>query len=412
MRLQTLTPLAIAGVFLVTPLTVHAADDWPQAHYLYEGKLEEGAKALTAALERDPTDRQARYGLGVVRLLQSVEHLAQALHKYGLHDSGVMGQIPFLRLPVPPNPDPQPVTAADLRATLVRFTADLKLADDVLARLDDTEIKLPIDIGHVGLDLDGDGKSADNERLWVMYQRIAQGMRDPSVLVESAPVVFDRGDVAWIRGYTHLLRGMCEIVLAYDMHELFDHAAHLAFKRPKTPFPFLRSPKKDGEFDWIVDGIAAVHVVRFPVKEPDRMKVALAHLQSCIALSRESWKFYQAETDDDHEWIPNEKQTFFLGGRNRVTREMITDWAAFLDEFESILAGKTLVPFHREPGGTRGINIRRVFTEPTEFDLVLWVQGTSAVPYLEEGPITKPEVWQRLQRTFGGQFFGFAMWFN
>ncbi len=40
------------------------------------------------------------------------------------------------------------------------------------------------------------------------------------------------------------------------------------------------------------------------------------------------------------------------------------------------------------------------------------VQGTAAIPYLEAGTVTRPEVWQRLQRTFGGQFFGFAVWFN
>jgi len=37
-----------------------------------------------------------------------------------------------------------------------------------------------------------------------------------------------------------------------------------------------------------------------------------------------------------------------------------------------------------------GVNLRRVFTEPREFDLVLWVQGTAAVPYLEAGEVTTP----------------------
>ena len=46
------------------------------------------------------------------------------------------------------------------------------------------------------------------------------------------------------------------------------------------------------------------------------------------------------------------------------------------------------------------------------FDLVLWVQGTAAAPYLEKGPKTKPETWRRLQTIFQGQFIGFAFWFN
>ena len=80
-------------------------------------------------------------------------------------------------------------------------------------------------------------------------------------------------------------------------------------------------------------------------------------------------------------------------------------------ETEAILAGKKLIPHWRVKDG-RGVNLRKVFTEPTDFDLVMWVQGTAAKPYLERGPITQPEVWQRLQNVFRGQFIGFAIWFN
>ena len=76
-----------------------------------------------------------------------------------------------------------------------------------------------------------------------------------------------------------------------------------------------------------------------------------------------------------------------------------------------LLAGRKLVPFWRDAGG-RGVNLRRVFTEPREFDLVLWVQGTAAVPYLEAGEVSTPEVWTRLKRIFRGEFLGFAIWFN
>jgi hypothetical protein len=58
------------------------------------------------------------------------------------------------------------------------------------------------------------------------------------------------------------------------------------------------------------------------------------------------------------------------------------------------------------------VNLRRVFTEPRPFDLVLWVQGTAAAPYLENGPLTKPETWSRFQNIFRGEFIGFALWFN
>jgi hypothetical protein len=107
--------------------------------------------------------------------------------------------------------------------------------------------------------------------------------------------------------------------------------------------------------------------------------------------------------------FPIQSKRAFLGiplGQDRVD-----SWRDFLDEADELLSGKRLAPFWRGKEG-RGVNLRRVFTEPRTLDLVLWIQGTAATPYLEEGPLTKPAVWARLQQVFGGQFIGFALWFN
>jgi hypothetical protein len=162
--------------------------------------------------------------------------------------------------------------------------------------------------------------------------------------------------------------------------------------------------------DDILDEIAMIHVLRMPVHQPERLKVALTHLESMIALSRESWKYILAETDNDHEWIPNPRQESVLPG-GKVDDNMVKAWMTFLDETDAILKGQLLIPFWRGGDG-RGINLRRVFTEPRRLDLVLWVQGTAAVPYLEKGPLTKAETWRRLQNVFRGEFIGFALWFN
>ncbi len=75
---------------------------------------------------------------------------------------------------------------------------------------------------------------------------------------------------------------------------------------------------------------------------------------------------------------------------------MTGGWQEFLGEAERILAGKKLLPFWRGDA-KRGINLRRVFTEPRTLDLVLWIQGTAALPYLEAGEISTPEVWAPLR---------------
>ena len=153
--------------------------------------------------------------------------------------------------------------------------------------------------------------------------------------------------MAWLRGYCHLLMTFAEVYLAHDAKSLFEHTAHLFFVKPTTPFPFLKNnPKGINEFDagTIGDLATFVHLLHFPVKEPARMRSALKHLDAMVALSRESWKSYLAETDDDHEWIPNPNQNTVMPG-GKVTGEMVKGWLDFLDEAEAILAGKKLVPF-------------------------------------------------------------------
>ena len=112
---------------------------------------------------------------------------------------------------------------------------------------------------------------------------------------------------------------------------------------------------------------------------------------------------------------PHPKQTGVLGVK--VTRPMVDAWLETLDEAEQVLQGKKLIPFWRGKPGGRGVNLRRVFTEPRAFDPIEWVQGTAATPYLEEGPLTKladPAMGRRLSEAFGGPFnvLGYGLWFN
>ena len=74
--------------------------------------------------------------------------------------------------------------------------------------------------------------------------------------------------------------------------------------------------------------------------------------------------------------------------------------------------GKTLLAFWRDVPPATGINFQRVFTEPRDFDAVLWAQGSEAAPYLEEGDVTPGEFWNDLWRSLDGEFLGFAVWFN
>jgi len=95
---------------------------------------------------------------------------------------------------------------------------------------------------------------------------------------------------------------------------------------------------------------------------------------------------------------------------------MVDAWLETLDEAEQVLQGKKLIPFWRGES-ERGVNLRRAFTESNSFDLIEWVQGTAATPYMENGPLTglaEPRTGTRLNDAFGSpfNFIGFGFWFN
>jgi hypothetical protein len=156
------------------------------------------------------------------------------------------------------------------------------------------------------------------------------------------------------------------------------------------------------------DLIAFIHLLHWPVVVPERMQSVLAHLEAIPPLSRENWTRIQAETDNSKEWLPNPRQTGFLPGVT-VTQEQIDGWMLLLDEVEALLKGEKLLPHWRFDNG---INLRRLFLEPTTFDVVLLFQGSAALPYLEEGELSTGVTWQRIGGLIGGNFIGYAIWFN
>jgi hypothetical protein len=387
------------------------------AGYLEDGKLGDGVKALESALATDPKDDSARFQLGLAQFFAALEKLEQDWHRLGLHDSLFGELIPFLRLPVPHNQKPERATNESGRKAISDFVARLGEVSETLAKVgDNAEMKVALRPGLVRLDFDGDGRAGEDEVMWKVIARLVPGARFGGEDAKAFLVKFDLGDVRWLQGYCHLLSAIGEVVLAHDTARLFQYTAPVFFADADTPFDFLKHRKSGrsifsaDSMDDILDGIAFIHLLSFPVKEPQRMESALHHLQEVTKFSRQSWKAILAETDDDHEWIPNPKQTSALGGA-KVSGEMIEGWFGFLDEMDAILAGKKLLPFWRDAGG-RGINLRRVFTEPTPFDLILWIQGTGAAPYLEKGTITSPDFWKTTDRIFRGDFLGFALWFN
>jgi hypothetical protein len=383
--------------------------------YLLQGKLQDGETALLAELKKHGSDDQSRFGLGVLQFLRAFERLMQDLHHYGLRDLSTRGlAVRFVRVPAPSNRSPETLTYLQARKIADTFLKNLAQAEATLSSITDANVKLPLHFAMIRLDLNGDGRLGEDESLWKVYAGLSGNTSIRDTTAKDFLITFDRGDGHWLRGYCHLLMSMCEMYLAHDTKELFDCTAHLLFAKVQSPYGFLSKGKHvhgvgSDHLD-VVDLIAFIHLINCPVVEPKRMESALHHLEATVAQSKETWKWIMAETDDDHEWLPNPRQTGVIPNV-RVTDEMVSAWSDMMDEAKKLLAGETLIPFWRGDDGS-GVNLRKVFMEPRTFDLVLWVQGTAAAPYLEKGEMTKSEIWRRLPRTFGSQFPGFALWFN
>lgn len=409
----------VSSVFLVVticellcaPIAAAPPDIAPQ---LSAGKLAEAQQMLEQHLAKEAADDLARFQLGTVQLTQAIEGLAQDGVRYGALRNTMF--LPFLRVGgyAAGKGEPQPVTYEDVRAMLERFQKGVAQAEATLAPIKDNELVWELDLQKVRLDLEGDGEPSDGGTLGMLF-RSAAGRRPINDGPQPVLVRFDSADVYWLRGYCHLLSALADMILAYDHSRLFEVTAHAFFAQPKTEFAARRQEghaeaAEQPMWESIPDLIAAIHLMNFKLREPKRLLAAQQHLLETVRMSRKSWDLIVIETDNEREWIPGPNQQSVIEGLE-MNPERIKTWRRFLDEAEAVIKGEKLIPFWRQ-GFEQGINLDKAFREPRDFDLVLWVQGIDALPYLEEGEKTSPETWQEFQRVFRGEFIGFAAWIN
>ncbi|MBI5865156.1 MAG: hypothetical protein HZB38_11735 [Planctomycetes bacterium] len=413
--------LSIAAIALLP--SAFAQDPQPSSRpyneltaILVESRPATAVEKLAARLEREPGDDANRLALGVSRLFAGVERLCQSLYAHGADPSGLVvldfaTRGGMTHLPIPKNPNPAPITYEGCRQILGRFLSELESVESTLAPIRDESVKLPLPIGLIRFDINNDGSSDQWETAWELYARLARARNFTEEKVRTFVIVLDRADVEWLRGYCRLLHALGDIALAYDMREMFERTGHLVFEGMQSPYPFLRATSKPRDI-WgteILDLIAMIHLTNFRLVEPQRMAAARTHLLAMIDHSRTMWRYVLAENDDDGEWIPSPKQTGVIPNA-RIDQETVDGWHFALGEFEALLNGRKLVPFWRDD--PRGVNLRAFFEQPADFDLVLWVQGTAAAPYLESGVKIDRQSWRRIESLFGGRFLTFAVWVN
>ena len=408
--------LATFIVVLTAFAPLARAQQQPPQDLLTNRPLAKSVEELSTRVAAMPNDQNARFALGVAQTLRAVEIAAGALYEHGLLQTSVAESLPIFRLPVPPNTSPKATSAGDVDRILTQLSDGLSEAARTLEGVNDPSVKLPLKVGMVRLDLNGDATGGELSAWEVVAEigGIGRGDEEFRTAAEQFAVGFDLGDAHWLRGYCNLIAAIADTMAAFDKSELHQRTGHLLFARLDAPkYPYLASGSKVFEISNDVDAadvIAFVHLLNFPVRDAARLQSARQHLLTTLACSEKSWQAILAETDDDNEWIPNPNQQTVMPGI-RVSREMIDAWLAFVADGRDVLEGKRLIPFWRGSGG-QGVNFKRVFDEPQPFDLVLWVQGSAAAPYLERGPLADANTLRQLERLLGGQVFMFAVWVN
>ena len=374
------------------------------------GRTGLGATESRLAALASPSDAD-RFALGGVRFLSAVEHTMQLRWASGFTDRS--GMLPMLNTRLPENPTPAPFDPALFTSLFTDITTTMDAARAPLAEIPDTsDFGVEIKFADLWFDINANHTRDPGEDMLDVLGPLLLGWqwqsRDPN---SPAPTVrFDVADAAWLSAYSHLLAGMSDMILAYDptpaVTKIMQGRAKMESLGTMAPDPIfgMDATAPDG-----FDVFATVFDMLHQTPDVPRMAAARDHLLAMVADNRRFWTLVDAETDNQNEWLPNARQKSSLG--LDLPPETAANWLAVLSDLEAMLNGEKLVPYWRLEGPV-GVNIKRVFLEPAPIDVVGWIHGWAAAPYLENGDLISPDSLNRFEGMMQGQGMLMAFYLN
>lgn len=373
----------------------------------------ETTRAGLAALPA-PTAAE-RYGLAAVTFLRGIEQTLQSRYRsFQIKDAGVQEMFPVMRLPVPPNPNAEPLRPEVLTGLFSRLLEDMAQTRAALdAAAPGPGDIVVIDLAALWFDIDGDGARGPGETLLDAFAAAAGGAAGPGA---SAPppgtkltVHFDAADAQWLAAYTHLLSAVSEFVLAFDpaeaIGEVMASAAALEELRGSSGPPV----NYGFDIEAIADQLAVVLNALQRKPGTPHIHAMRDHLLAMIARNRDFWRLVAQETDDTREWIPNDRQTAALGFE--LPPQTGEAWLRVLADAEAVLEGRLLV-YHWRVSPAAGVNVAKLLDDPPEVDPVRWIQGAGLLPYMERGPLVTAESLARFSAMFRGDALLFMVLLN
>ncbi|ROU01158.1 hypothetical protein [Histidinibacterium lentulum] len=393
-------PLALAAAILL-PLSSASAQSLTER--LAADGLAATESRLASLSAPSPDDR---FALGGVRFLRSIERALQLRYRYGI--SPDLDMLPVLRLPIPPNPAPETFDPAAIDRLFAEIEGDMAGAIAALDTIaDDDDVGVIVDIGDLWLDIDGSGTAGPGESLpeiigWTLGMPLNDTLPPPEIR-------FDTADAAWLSAYAHQITAWSHIVRALSPTAAITEVLASAAEFDRINSEVGGFAARDAQFGTFIDLAAIVLGAIEQRPHPAHSRAALDHLQQMTADNRVFWARVSAETDNDREWIPNDRQTSVLG--LEFPAGTAQSWQAVLKEIELVLRGERLLPYWRLGDGA-GLNLRAILEDPPEIDIIALIQGSALLPYVETGPLMSGEAFRRFDQLVQGQSVLFAIVLN
>ena len=362
----------------------------------------EGLEATEANLAARASSPETDFLLGGVQFLRAAEEIMQVRYQ---NSTAPLAILPGMRNQLPRNPDAE-FDPAFLEMAMTGALTHLTEAEANLERAADKDFAVEFPIQHIWFDVNANGTRED----WENGLAVMADMNATPEDGFDGVIRFDSADAHWLKAYVHVMSGMAELTLAADptpaIRTVYEG------RRDMNEFGAVQGMFLDND---TIDTMAAVLLTLRGTPDAERTRAAHRHFKEMIAENRDFWAAVVTEADNDREWLPNPQQTSAFGVE--VSEEMATGWQAVLAEMEELLEGDALIPYWRYSNGYNaetgvGVNLAKFLQEPGDMDVILWIHGAAATPYLETGKLAQLDAWDRFTRMTRGDGLMFAVWFN
>jgi hypothetical protein len=353
------------------------------AQTLLQGSYSGPIEVYQSYLRGAPEDLKARGELGILQAIDALEFFAQGL----LQVSNISSR---MWLPEGWELEEKSWDYNQFTRFLQTFVDKLSASQKSLSMVREGDFKIPFALGTAGFDFTGDGVVLDNERLVGLMGEF--DLEDVSQEdLDRLTFNLDLSDLVWLEGYVSLLKGTVELILWYDLSDIYYQFFPMFFS---VEYP---------------SGWKAADLSNYTIRLRDAGKGAVAQKDflRMLSLGQELWDYILAETDDDREWISSPQQTSPFEDF-QSSPQVIESWKKTLSLWSQVLRGVYVLEM--EDG--YGFNLDRFLNNPKPIPTDMMRLEEFVYTYAEKGNIIDPDDLVQEMSIYGDAGWLFGLWAN